>query len=196
MQLLNDFEAVGYGIPVLSEGDLVPINLAVTAPKVRTACMPEPHSRGPEVCSHAPMPRAVRQASNSQLAVMRAVSDLLSAGAQGGHGPWHWSWSCAADVGWQDRRVPRLARWVKHSGALSVFGCVSWLPKLHANPKRAGEGSHATFAPRGWKQKALASYVTTKFGHCEIEQVSCLLVKRCCCNFGTPAYNQHRCCQS
>ncbi len=35
-----------------------------------------------------------------------------------------------------------------------------------------GEGSHATFAPRGWKQQALAAYVTEKHNHCEIEQVS------------------------
>lgn len=35
-----------------------------------------------------------------------------------------------------------------------------------------GEGSHATFAPRGWKQKALARFVTTRYGHCEIEQAS------------------------
>ena len=34
-----------------------------------------------------------------------------------------------------------------------------------------GEGAHATFAPRGWKQTALADYVTTKYKHCEIEQV-------------------------
>lgn len=36
---------------------------------------------------------------------------------------------------------------------------------------RAGEGAHATFAPRGWKQAALAHYVTNLYGHCEIEQV-------------------------
>ncbi len=35
----------------------------------------------------------------------------------------------------------------------------------------AGEGTHATFAPRGWKQIALQAYVTNKLGHCEIEQV-------------------------
>lgn len=93
-----------------------------------------PTSVAPKCAPMPPMPRAVRQASNSQLAVMRAVYDLLSAGAQGGHGPWHWSWSCAADVGRQGRRVPRLARWVKHSGALSVLHCFSWLPQLPANP--------------------------------------------------------------
>lgn len=37
----------------------------------------------------------------------------------------------------------------------------------------AGEGSHATFAPRGWKQQALAAYAAAKLGgHVEIEQVS------------------------
>ena len=36
-----------------------------------------------------------------------------------------------------------------------------------------GEGAHATFAPRGWRQQALASWVTTRIGHCEIEEVAC-----------------------
>ena len=37
----------------------------------------------------------------------------------------------------------------------------------------AGEGAHATFAPRGWRQHALSSWVTARLGHCEIEEVSC-----------------------
>lgn len=36
-----------------------------------------------------------------------------------------------------------------------------------------GEGAHATFAPRGWKQTALSEYATTLHGHCEIEEVCC-----------------------
>lgn len=36
-----------------------------------------------------------------------------------------------------------------------------------------GEGSHATFAPRGWRQRALAAWVTQRVGHCEIEEVAC-----------------------
>jgi glucokinase len=36
----------------------------------------------------------------------------------------------------------------------------------------AGEGAHATFAPRGWKQKALAAFAAQKLGgHVEVEQV-------------------------
>lgn len=36
-----------------------------------------------------------------------------------------------------------------------------------------GEGAHATFAPRGWRQMALTAYVTARLGHCEIEEVAC-----------------------
>lgn len=36
-----------------------------------------------------------------------------------------------------------------------------------------GEGAHATFAPRGWRQMALTAYVTARIGHCEIEEVAC-----------------------
>jgi glucokinase len=36
-----------------------------------------------------------------------------------------------------------------------------------------GEGAHATFAPRGWKQMALAAWVNGRMGHCEIEEVAC-----------------------
>ncbi len=32
--VLNDFEAVGYGIPALGEADIVPINMALSEPKV------------------------------------------------------------------------------------------------------------------------------------------------------------------
>lgn len=36
------------------------------------------------------------------------------------------------------------------------------------------EGSHAAFAPRGWKQRALASFAEQELGqHCEIEHVAC-----------------------
>lgn len=35
-----------------------------------------------------------------------------------------------------------------------------------------GEGAHATFAPRGWKQRALSSFAEAKLGgHVEVEQV-------------------------
>jgi glucokinase len=38
----------------------------------------------------------------------------------------------------------------------------------------AGEGAHATFAPRGWKQQALAAFAAQKLGgHVEVEQVAC-----------------------
>eukprot|EP00878_Enallax_costatus_P025371 GHUV01027142.1.p1 GENE.GHUV01027142.1~~GHUV01027142.1.p1 ORF type:complete len:185 (+),score=23.38 GHUV01027142.1:239-793(+) len=36
-----------------------------------------------------------------------------------------------------------------------------------------GEGAHATFAPRGWRQMALTAWVTANIGHCEIEEVAC-----------------------
>lgn len=35
------------------------------------------------------------------------------------------------------------------------------------------EGSHADFAPRGWKQRALAQHVENELGYCEAEHVCC-----------------------
>lgn len=36
------------------------------------------------------------------------------------------------------------------------------------------EGSHATFAPRGWKQRALQEFAEQELGqHCEVEHVAC-----------------------
>ena len=49
------------------------------------------------------------------------------------------------------------------------------------------EGAHASFAPRGWKQRALQTHVERQLGYCEVEHVSpatktaictaCLLLK-------------------
>lgn len=97
--LLNDFEAIGYGVPVVEAGDIIPINLAATLPKA------------PKV-------------------VMGPGTGLGAA----------------------------QLMWDSHLDGYRVW---------------PGEGAHATFAPRGWKQKALASFVTARFGHCEIEQVAC-----------------------
>jgi len=35
------------------------------------------------------------------------------------------------------------------------------------------EGSHSTFAPRGWKQRALQAKVESERGHCSVERVAC-----------------------
>ena len=72
--------------------------------------------------------------------------------------------------------------WDEGEKAYRVWpGTVSVLPEPAWNTQSSithplpvfvvGEGAHGTFAPRGWKQSALADYVTTKFKHCEIEQV-------------------------
>lgn len=37
----------------------------------------------------------------------------------------------------------------------------------------SSEGSHATFAPRGWKQRALQAHVQNERGHCSVERVGC-----------------------
>ena len=34
------------------------------------------------------------------------------------------------------------------------------------------EGAHASFAPRGWKQRALQTHVERQLGYCEVEHVS------------------------
>jgi len=99
--LMNDFEAVGYGVPALDPvTDMVTLNRGVTkdmAPKV-----------------------------------------VMGPGTGLGAAQLMW------DEGRQDYKV--------------------W----------PGEGSHATFAPRGWKQQALAAYAAQQLGgHVEIEQVAC-----------------------
>ena len=46
-------------------------------------------------------------------------------------------------------------------------------PPPISNP---AEGSHATFAPRGWKQRALQAHVEQERGHCSVERVGyCVL---------------------
>ncbi|GFR39807.1 hypothetical protein Agub_g297 [Astrephomene gubernaculifera] len=97
--LLNDFEAVGYGIPALPEEDLEVLNDVPVQPQAPKVVM------GPGT----------------------------------GLGAAQLMWDCGL-------------------GAYRVW---------------PGEGAHATFAPRGWKQQALAQFVTDKYGHCEIEQVAC-----------------------
>ena len=37
------------------------------------------------------------------------------------------------------------------------------------------EGAHASFAPRGWKQRALQTFIERQLGYCEIEHVRGLL---------------------
>jgi glucokinase len=37
------------------------------------------------------------------------------------------------------------------------------------------EGSHSSFAPRGWKQRALQTHVERQLGYCEVEHVSTVL---------------------
>lgn len=97
--VLNDFEAVGYGIPALDSKDLVALNDVPVVPKA------------PKV-------------------VMGPGTGL---------------------------------------GAAQLF----WDSGLEAYKVVPGEGAHATFAPRGWRQMALTAYVTARMGHCEIEEVAC-----------------------
>lgn len=100
VSVLNDFEAVGYGVPALGPGDVVPLNPKAT-----------------------PTPQAPK-------CVMGPGTGLG-----------------AAQLFWDSGK-----------GGYTVV---------------PGEGAHATFAPRGWRQHALSSWVTSKLGHCEIEEVAC-----------------------
>lgn len=43
---------------------------------------------------------------------------------------------------------------------------------IHTHFRPGAEGSHATFAPRGWKQRALQAHVEQERGHCSVERVS------------------------
>lgn len=97
--VLNDFEAVGYGVPVLTDGDLIVLH---DVPAV---------DKGPKA--------------------------VLGPGTGLGE----------AQLFWDD--------------ATGNY-------KVHAS-----EGSHATFAPRGWKQRALQAHVEQERGHCSVERVAC-----------------------
>ncbi|PSC71239.1 glucokinase [Micractinium conductrix] len=97
--VLNDFEAIGYGVPVLTDNDLVVLN---------------------DVPAEDKGPKAV-----------------LGPGTGLGE----------AQLFWDDRS----------NGY-----------KVHAS-----EGAHATFAPRGWKQRALQAHVEAERGHCSVERVAC-----------------------
>jgi len=48
-----------------------------------------------------------------------------------------------------------------------------WNDELDDYKVYPSEGSHATFAPRGWKQRALQALVEAERGHCSVERVAC-----------------------
>lgn len=72
--------------------------------------------------------------------------------------------------------VPREKR-----GPLSVLGPgtglgqaqLFWNDAIGNYTVYPSEGSHATFAPRGWKQRALQAKVEADRGHCSVERVAC-----------------------
>ena len=47
-----------------------------------------------------------------------------------------------------------------------------WSQNLDGYRVWPSEGSHASFAPRGWKQRALQTFVERQLGYCEVEHVS------------------------
>jgi len=98
-KVLNDFEAVGYGVPALSQHDILVLN---DVPAVE---------KGPK-------------------AVLGPGTGL---------------------------------------GEAQLF----WDDSIKNYKVYASEGSHATFAPRGWKQRALQARVEAERGHCSVERVAC-----------------------
>lgn len=98
-RVLNDFEAVGYGVPALNEHDILVLNDVPATPK------------GPKA--------------------------VLGPGTGLGEAQLFWD------------NVTNNYR---------VF---------------PSEGAHATFAPRGWKQRALQARVEAERGHCSVERVAC-----------------------
>lgn len=48
-----------------------------------------------------------------------------------------------------------------------------WDDRLESYRVQPSEGAHATFAPRGWKQRALQAHVEKERGHCSVERVAC-----------------------
>ena len=98
-KVLNDFEAVGYGVPALPENDILVLNNVPAEEK------------GPK-------------------AVLGPGTGL---------------------------------------GEAQLF----WDDVVNNYKVYASEGSHATFAPRGWKQRALQARVEAERGHCSVERVAC-----------------------
>ena len=47
-----------------------------------------------------------------------------------------------------------------------------WSQNLDGYRVWPSEGSHSSFAPRGWKQRALQTFVERQLGYCEVEHVS------------------------
>lgn len=97
--VLNDFEAVGYGVPVLTENDLV----------------------------------------------------------------------CLHDVPAEDKGPKAVLGPGTGLGEAVLF----WDETIQNYKVHASEGAHATFAPRGWKQRALQAHVEQERGHCSVERVAC-----------------------
>lgn len=97
--VLNDFEAVGYGVPVLNDADVLKLH---DVPR---------EDQGP-------------------IAVLGPGTGLGE-----------------AQLFWDDTL-----------GNYRVF---------------PSEGAHATFAPRGWKQRALQAHVQGERNHCSVERVGC-----------------------
>eukprot|EP00891_Asterochloris_glomerata_P007788 jgi/Astpho2/7788/e_gw1.00117.63.1_t len=48
-----------------------------------------------------------------------------------------------------------------------------WSQNLDGYRVWPSEGSHSSFAPRGWKQRALQTFVERQLGYCEVEHVAC-----------------------
>lgn len=76
------------------------------------------------------------------------------------------------------RTEPNTSRWpccIVACAWLRDLLCCAVLAVLCCAERQVvpGEGAHATFAPRGWRQMALTAYVTARIGHCEIEEVAC-----------------------
>jgi len=123
VRVLNDFEAVGYGIPALDPSkDL----LQVSGPRAAAGA---PGGAGPPLAD-----------DNAPSAAARRTAPKVVMGPGTGLG----AAQLFFDSGTQDYVV---------------------IP---------GEGAHATFAPRGWRQTALAAWAAPKLGGMvEIEAVAC-----------------------
>lgn len=206
--VLNDFEAVGYGIPVLDAKDMVVLNDVPMVPQAPKVVM------GPGACSRRRSWLCVGQHHFHGLCGGQQMSVCVFAG-QGvcEHGclPERFlrvllcDTSCVQALGWalhscsgtlacrltrcggvaqqwpqqQRRGAAQRQQQQQHRKALRNRH-VCYVLKSHAEVVLCsclqvvpGEGAHATFAPRGWRQMALTAYVTARMGHCEIEEVAC-----------------------
>eukprot|EP00798_Chlamydomonas_sp_ICE-L_P029122 gene29122-32340_t len=201
--LLNDFEAVGYGIPVLAEEDVMVVNAATCKEQVDASQTKSTDLRSPSLATQGPIfaansatpdgctvcdPPRWRPCGHGPGTDLGAASDdapkvVMGPGTGMGAAQLMWAPKVvmgpgtglgAAQLMWDSGSASYKApKVVMGPGTGLGAAQLMWDSGSASYKVWPGEGSHGTFAPRGWKQLALHDFATKKLGHVEVEQVAC-----------------------